>query len=492
MFGLSKFFSKSTDQPRPPVAGSRALQVRSASQSTPPAMLNIVQGLINADVRPKRKYNGRGVPAEIKLKCARYCVETGPVCTIKKFEKDYPCYNFSLPSIGRWRTKLMTAVKLGSPVTDKIFSSGAGRPMTVDAPLLKHIKDLIVGSREAGTVILRRDVINIGHGVLLATTPSALVENGGSIHLTEKWARGVLASLNFVKRRSTTAKRKISDILYEEIKFRFQVDISILVREHNIPSSLVINLDQTPLSYVCNGRYTFDTRGISSVPIANSDDKRAITATFACSAAGHFLDIQLIYKGKTERCLPKYTFPASFDVTFNETHWANENTAVSFLENIIVPYLAEERATLGLPEDQKCLLIFDVFRGHLTENVKSYMAENNIVFVIVPNNMTHLFQPLDLTVNKFAKSVIRDCYSKYYSEEVEVQLNNGILPTDVKVDIKLLTLKPLHAKWIESIYSEMQSKRELIINGFKKAGIIDALSMDYLFQENPFVVDEDD
>ncbi len=71
---------------------------------------------------------------------------------------------------------------------------------------------------------------------------------------------------------------------------------------------------------------------------------------------------------------------------------------------------------------------------------------------------------------------------------MKVQLNNGILLTDVKVDIKFLTLKPLHAKWIESIYSEMQ----LIINGFEKAGIIDALSMDYLFQENQFVVDEDD
>ena len=75
---------------------------------------------------------------------------------------------------------------------------------------------------------------------------------------------------------------------------------------------------------------------------------------------------------------------------------------------------------------------------------------------------------------------------------MKVQLYNVILPTDVKVENKLLALNPLHAKWIESIYSEMQSKRELIINGFKKAGIIDALSMDYLFQENPFVVDEDD
>ena len=71
---------------------------------------------------------------------------------------------------------------------------------------------------------------------------------------------------------------------------------------------------------------------------------------------------------------------------------------------------------------------------------------------------------------------------------MKVQLYNVILPTDVKVENKLLALNPLHAKWIESIYSEMQ----FIISGFEKAGIIDALSIDYLFQENPFVVHEDD
>ena len=34
-----------------------------------------------------------------------------------------------------------------------------------------------------------------------------LEENGGSITLTSKWARGVLKSLDWVKRRYTTAKR---------------------------------------------------------------------------------------------------------------------------------------------------------------------------------------------------------------------------------------------------------------------------------------------
>ena len=43
-----------------------------------------------------------------------------------------------------------------------------------------------------------------------------------------------------------------------------------------------------------------------------ADDKRQITATFAFSLTGNFLLIQLIYKEKTKRFLPKFKFPSTF------------------------------------------------------------------------------------------------------------------------------------------------------------------------------------
>ena len=39
----------------------------------------------------------------------------------------------------------------------------------------------------------------------------------------------------------------------------------------------------------------------------------------------------------------------------------------------------------------------------MTQQVTSLLAEKNILFVKVINNMTHLFQPLDLSVNGWAK-----------------------------------------------------------------------------------------
>ena len=37
--------------------------------------------------------------------------------------------------------------------------------------------------------------------------------------------------------------------------------------------------------------------------------------------------------------------------------------------------------------------MLDVFRGQITEDVISLLQKHNILLVLVPNNMTHMFQP---------------------------------------------------------------------------------------------------
>ena len=88
------------------------------------------------------------------------------------------------------------------------------------------------------------------------------------------------------------------NIFSEELlkKFSFQRKTSNVTLDHDVPSALVLNLDQTPLSYVSPGKYTFSSKGSKSVSIKGLDDKRQITAIFVVSATGFFLLIQLIYQ----------------------------------------------------------------------------------------------------------------------------------------------------------------------------------------------------
>ena len=76
-----------------------------------------------------------------------------------------------------------------------------------------------------------------------------------------------------------------------------------------------------------------------------------------------FLPVQLIYGGVTDKCHPKVKFPESFHITYSQNHWPNEDIAIEYLKKIIFPYIRSTGQALKLPENQKALLIFDVFKG---------------------------------------------------------------------------------------------------------------------------------
>ena len=92
-----------------------------------------------------------------------------------------------------------------------------------------------------------------------------------------------MKSKEWSKRKGTTSKiEPINQFLLEE-KLTFQKRIASIIEEHYIPKELILNLDQTPLSYVFPGKYTFNPKGAKTVPIKGIDVKRQITATFIVS-----------------------------------------------------------------------------------------------------------------------------------------------------------------------------------------------------------------
>ena len=58
--------------------------------------------------------------------------------------------------------------------------------------------------------------------------------------------------------------------------------------------------------------------------------------------------------------------------------------------------------------------------------------------------MTHIFQPLDLTVNRLAKSFFKRKFTEWYSNEIKLQLETGTTFDDIEVELTLTTLKPMH------------------------------------------------
>ena len=53
------------------------------------------------------------------------------------------------------------------------------------------------------------------------------------------------------------------------------------------------------------------------------------------------------------------------------------------------------------------------------------------------------------------------------------QLEEGVQEDEVSVDVKLTTIKPLHAQWLVNLFNFMSSEKGLehILKGWKKVGV---------------------
>ena len=69
--------------------------------------------------------------------------------------------------------------------------------------------------------------------------------------------------------------------------------------------------------------------------------------------------------------------------------------------------------------------------------------------------------------------------------------NDDVDVADVKVSLKLLDIKEIHAKWIFETYEYLKDNREFITNGFEAAGITEIFKKAQHFVsriDNPFYI----
>ena len=122
----------------------------------------------------------------------------------------------------------------------------------------------------------------------------------GSLELTVGWARNVLKSNQWSKRKGTNWKIKLSEQSIREEILTFQKRISNVTDDYDIPIDLIVVLDQTPLSYASPHKYTVNPSGAKTVP--NSQ----ITAMFAVTMTCKSLPVQVIYEAKIHKYLPNF------------------------------------------------------------------------------------------------------------------------------------------------------------------------------------------
>ena len=171
-------------------------EIESATSDITNAELTLVAKEIQKSCNKKVKYQ-KAVPETTKKEVGMYAKVYGTASAIKKFSSRYAKYNFNRITVNSWKAKC----KVANPSFKK-----AGRPNLPDETLLKKVKYIVTGTRAAGGVINRKQILNIGKGVVRVNNPNALKEFGGSLDLTDRWSIDVLKQLKWSKLKGTTGK----------------------------------------------------------------------------------------------------------------------------------------------------------------------------------------------------------------------------------------------------------------------------------------------
>ena len=408
----------------------------------------------------------------------KYSSEYGPATAVRRFKSKFPKLNESTARYFKKRYEDSLNERNENETTPSKaltkYKTKTGTPLllgVLDAMVQKYLW----AASNRGAVISRTSAVSAAKALLQKYSNIA-----GKIDLeSSSWAKNFFIRMGYVQRRNTSSKVEIPEKAQKEIEYQFHYDIISKVEKYNIPDLLTMNLDQTPSYLVPCKKFTMAKKGSNNVTMHGCNDKRTITGTFVITLSGEFLSMQLIYGSKTLQSLPRYQFPQSFSLSVNPMLYSNTTESLKLLNEIIIPYVKKIRSSEDIPNDQYSLVIMDVFTGQKTSEVLDLLDANKMQVTNVPPNMTKYYQPLDLTVNGYAKKFMSRKFSGWYTQQISLQVEKGVPIDEIDVKLRLSLIKPLHAEWMTHFYNQMTTpeSKQVIKSGWLAAGIRDAIRL---------------
>ena len=155
---------------------------------------------------------------------------------------------------------------------------------------------------------------------------------------------------------------------------------------------------------------------------------------------------------------------------------------IQYIDEIILPYVERQRDTFD--DTTAALVIMDNFKGQITDSVNSLLEDNNIQVALLPASATDLLQPMDI---EQAKDFLKRRFEQWYSDEVTKQLEGveDIESVEVQpVDMCSAAMKVLTAKWLVEMGEYLSENPQIVVNGFRHAGISAALDLDDSYESD--------
>ena len=225
-------------------------------------------------VKRKRKYM-KTFTGEDRAKVRQYAAENG----VTRAQSQFKAMNLSEITICHFKKMYLAEVckrtKTGDAkeVTNLEFAK-CGHKVILGEQLDAEVRQYIQRLRDNGTSISTALVQAAAEGYLLGRDRTVLVQYGGHVSLTMDWACSILIRMGYVKRKDTTkANTKLPKCVYLRLKASFLRETVSIMKIHNIPPELIIDLDETGLQLVPVGDWIVAPEGSKRVEIAGLGDK---------------------------------------------------------------------------------------------------------------------------------------------------------------------------------------------------------------------------
>lgn len=289
----------------------------------------------------------------------------------------------------------------------------------------------------------------------------------------------------------------------DAVEDRFFLGTAFIVNKNSIPKGLCFNFDETGISLGDVGKYTMAETASKQVRIIGIEDKRQITVVTATSADAQVLPLGVIWQGtwNSKRAIPKTApgvVPGDWWVEQTKSHWMDGPACISYLRNLIIPWVNKRRLELGLPKTQKALMIMDTYTSHIMPGVRTWCDENNILVRFVVPGFTgacvyvcvfrdddewffflvffYLFrfrilgdlQPQDVAINQPFKENVKQFLQDHHEKAFLTFMEEGGDAISFEADMSKKKIGPVVMRALRDAFDQLASNGDILRRAFAR------------------------
>lgn len=240
----------------------------------------------------------------------------------------------------------------------------------------------------------------------------------------EKWVNWFLKRNDYrlTSRATQNIKRSRAEKNPDEMTEYFQ---NLEKSLKDIPKENIVNYDETNLSDDPGSTKCIFRRGVKYPERVMNFSKGAISIMFAISAGGECLQPYVVYKA--EHLYQQWTINGPKGARYNRSKsgWFDSTIFEDWFITVVLPWAKNK---LG-PK----ILIGDNLASHINVRIVKLCEDNDIRFVFLPPNSSHLTQPLDVCYFGPLKKLWRATLLNYKTKNPrEASINKSHFPELLK------------------------------------------------------------